>query len=80
MAYIGIDIGSSGVKGLMLDESGIMTTHKHEGLASGSETAEEVAGKLDGRTQDVRDAIRVARLTPQLGVSRAIELLLKGSR
>jgi len=49
-----------------------------EGL--GPETAAEVAEKLDGRTQDVRDAIRVARLTPQLGVSRAIELLLEGSR
>ncbi|AII59438.1 ATPase AAA [Dehalococcoides mccartyi CG4] len=43
------------------------------------ETAAEVAEKLDGRTQDVRDAIRVARLTPQLGISRAIELLLEGS-
>jgi len=44
------------------------------------EAAAEVATKLDGRTQDVRDAIRVARLTPQLGVSRAIELLMEGTR
>jgi Holliday junction DNA helicase RuvB len=44
------------------------------------EAAAEVATKLDGRTQDVRDAIRVARLTPQLGVSRAIELLMEGAR
>ena len=49
-----------------------------EGLDA--ETAEEVAGKLDGRTQDVRDAIRVARLTPQLGVDRAVELLLERIR
>ena len=44
------------------------------------ETADAIARQLDGRTQDVRDAIRVARLTPQLGVSRAIELLMEGSR
>lgn len=49
-----------------------------EGLSP--ETAAEVAEKLDGRTQDVRDAIRVARLTPQLGVSRSIELLMEGGR
>jgi len=42
------------------------------------ETASEVALKLDGRTQDMRDAIRVARLTPQLGVDKAINLLLEG--
>jgi len=40
------------------------------------ELAEEIAGKLDGRSQDVRDAVRVARLAPQLGVERAIKLLL----
>lgn len=44
------------------------------------EAAAEVASKLDGRTQVVRDAIRVARLAPQLGVSRAIELLMEGGR
>jgi Holliday junction DNA helicase RuvB len=49
-----------------------------EGLSP--ETASEVAAKLDGRTQDVRDAIRVARLAPQLGVSRSIELLMEKSR
>ncbi|MFH1087238.1 MAG: AAA family ATPase [Chloroflexota bacterium] len=38
-------------------------------------TAEEIAKRLDGRTQDVRDAIRVARLAPQLGVEKAIKLL-----
>jgi len=40
------------------------------------ELAEDIARKLDGRTQDVRDAVRVARLAPQLGVERAIKLLL----
>jgi len=51
---------------------------KREGLEP--QAAAEVATKLDGHTQDVRDAIRVARLTPQLGVSRAIELLMEGVR
>jgi len=40
--------------------------------------AEEIAKRLDGRTQDVRDAVRIARLAPSLGVRRAIELLLPG--
>jgi Holliday junction DNA helicase RuvB len=44
------------------------------------EMAEEIAGQLDGRTQDVRDAIRVARLAPRLGVNRAINLLLEKGR
>jgi len=44
------------------------------------ETADEIARELGGRTQDVRDAIRVARLVPQLGVSRAIDLLMEGRR
>jgi len=39
-------------------------------------TAEEIARALSGRTQDVRDAVRVARLAGQLGVKRAVELLL----
>lgn len=43
------------------------------------EMAEEIARQLDGKTQDVRDAIRVARLTPQLGVEKAIKLLLGGA-
>jgi len=42
------------------------------------ELAEEIAGLLDGRSQDVRDAIRVARLAPLLGVSRAVKLLMEG--
>ena len=40
------------------------------------ELAEEIAQRLDGRSQDVRDSIRVARLAPQLGVEKAVQLLL----
>ena len=47
---------------------------KRENVAS--ELAEQIANKLDSRTQDVRDAVRVARLAPQLGVDKAIKLLL----
>ncbi|MDD4985443.1 MAG: MoxR family ATPase [Dehalococcoidales bacterium] len=39
------------------------------------ELAEEIANRLDGLSQDVRDAVRVARLAPQLGVVKAIKLL-----
>jgi len=54
-----------------------------EGVLQRREGMEEsvalsIARKLDGRIQDVRDAIRVARLTPQLGVEEAIKLLLGG--
>ena len=38
--------------------------------------AEKIAIDLDGKSQDVRDAIRVARLAPHTGVERAISLLL----
>jgi len=44
------------------------------------EIAREIAQQLDGRTHDVRDAIRVARLAPQLGVARAVNLLMEGGR
>jgi len=40
-----------------------------------SELAEEIAQKLEGNSQDVRDAVRVARLSPQLGTDKAIGLL-----
>jgi len=46
---------------------------RREGL--GRELAGEIAHRLDGLSQDVRDAIRVARLTPHLGVDRAVNLL-----
>ena len=42
------------------------------------ELADEVARRLDGVSQDVRDAIRIARLAPQLGIDKAIKLLLGG--
>jgi len=41
-----------------------------------ADMAEEIAHRLDGRSQDVRDAVRVGRLAPTVGVNRAIELLL----
>jgi len=40
------------------------------------EVAEEIARKLEGKSQDVRDAVRVARLSPQLSTYKAISLLL----
>jgi Holliday junction DNA helicase RuvB len=49
---------------------------RREGLKP--ELADEVAHRLDGLSQDVRDAIRVARLAPQLGIDKAIKLLLGG--
>ncbi len=45
-------------------------THREE---VAPEIAEEIAHRLDGRTQDVRDAVRVARLSPQVGVEKAIK-------
>jgi Holliday junction DNA helicase RuvB len=41
-------------------------------------TATVIASRLDGISQDVRDAVRVARLSPQLGIDRAIKLLVGG--
>jgi Holliday junction DNA helicase RuvB len=41
------------------------------------ELAEKIANDLDGKSQDVRDAIRVARLAPHTGVERAVSLLLE---
>lgn len=49
---------------------------RKEGLSD--DLAEEIARKLDGRSQDVRDAIRIARLAPQVSVDKAISLLLGG--
>jgi Holliday junction DNA helicase RuvB len=53
------------VKGVLVRREGI-----------NPELAEEIARKLEGNSQDVRDAVRVARLSPQLGVDKAIHLLL----
>ena len=49
---------------------------RREGLDQ--ELADEVVRRLDGLSQDVRDAIRVARLAPQLGIDKAIKLLIGG--
>ncbi|MDD4987104.1 MAG: AAA family ATPase [Dehalococcoidales bacterium] len=46
---------------------------RREGLTP--ELADEIARRLDGISQDVRHAIRAARLAPQKGVARAIKLL-----
>ena len=53
------------VKGVLVRREGVSV-----------EVAEEIASRLDGRTQDVRDAVRVARLAPQLGIEKAVRLLL----
>jgi len=50
----------------------VLTTHE----GTSQEDAYEIAMKLVGRTHDVRDAIRVARLAKRVGVKRAAELLL----
>ena len=47
---------------------------RHEGLDQAM--AEEIAQALAGRTQDVRDAVRAARVAGQVGVKRAVELLM----
>ncbi|MDP3063140.1 MAG: hypothetical protein Q8O40_08025, partial [Chloroflexota bacterium] len=44
-----------------------------EGLAP--PLAEEIAAAVDGVTQDVRDAVRVARLASQVSGKRALDLL-----
>jgi len=53
------------VKGVLVRREGI-----------NPELAGEIAEKLKERSQDVRDAVRVARLSPQLGIDKAIRLLL----
>ncbi|MDP2948444.1 MAG: ATP-binding protein [Chloroflexota bacterium] len=50
---------------------------RREGVAP--EVAEQVAALLDGVSQDVRDAVRVARLAPQVGVEKAVALLGLGA-
>jgi Holliday junction DNA helicase RuvB len=41
------------------------------------ELAGQIATLLDGRTQDVRDAVKVTRLVPQLGVEKAVRFVLE---
>jgi Holliday junction DNA helicase RuvB len=55
------------VKGVLVSREGL-----------NPETAAEIAHRLAGISQDVRDAIRVARLAPHLGVEKAISLLEMG--
>jgi len=49
---------------------------RREGVSA--DMAEEIARRLDGLSQDVRDSVRVARLAPQLGIEKSIKLLLGG--
>jgi len=41
------------------------------------ELAGQIAARLDGRTQDVRDAVKVTRLVPQLGIEKAVRYVLE---
>ena len=43
----------------------------------GHNEAAEIATRLVGKTHDVRDAVRVARLSKRVGVRRAVELLIR---
>lgn len=40
-------------------------------------SAAEIASRLVGKTHDVREAVRVARLSKRVGVKRAVELLIE---
>lgn len=51
----------------------VLTIHED----TDSYTAAEIALRLVGKTHDVRDAVRVARLAKRIGVKRAIELLIR---
>jgi Holliday junction DNA helicase RuvB len=42
------------------------------------ELAERIASLLDGRSQDVRDAIKAARLAPNMDVAAAVESIIRG--
>ena len=53
---------------------GVLVTHEN----LDEELAEEVARGLDGLTQDVRRAVMVARVAPQVGIKRAIKLIIGG--
>ncbi len=47
---------------------------RHESVTEGA--AAEIAMRLVGRSHDVRDAVRVARLSKRVGVKRSVELLI----
>ncbi len=60
-------------------------SHRGQGVlvrleSTSAELAEEIAARLNGRSQDLRDAVRVARLAPSLGVERAVPRLPVGGR
>lgn len=57
MYYMGIDVGSSGVKGLVISENEIMATHRFETLAPGSKTALEVMDALLQKTGSKRENV-----------------------
>jgi predicted CoA-substrate-specific enzyme activase len=56
---VGIDIGASGVKGVMINGGGVLMTHKHETLAPGSQTAEAVLNALLEKSDHKREDVRV---------------------
>ena len=47
---------------------------RHEGLTR--DEAAEIATRLVGKTHDIRDSVRVARLSKRVGIQRAVELLV----
>ncbi len=51
----------------------VLVTHED----TSSDDAAAIATRLLGRTHDVRDAVRVARLAKRIGVKRAVELLMR---
>ena len=51
----------------------VLVTHED----TDANDAAEIALRLLGKTHDVRDAVRVARLAKRVGVKRAVELLMK---
>lgn len=51
----------------------VLVTHED----TDHESAAEIAMRLLGKSHDVRDAVRVARLAKRVGVKRAVELLIR---
>jgi (R)-2-hydroxyacyl-CoA dehydratese activating ATPase len=57
---VGIDIGASGVKGVLMDSGGVLSAHKHETLAPGSQAAEAVLKLLLEKSGRKREDVSVA--------------------
>jgi (R)-2-hydroxyacyl-CoA dehydratese activating ATPase len=55
----GIDIGASGVKGVLINDGGVLLTHKHETLAPGSQTAKAVLNVLLEKSGRKREDVSV---------------------